>query len=251
MGCAKNSHTSTSPSAGSHNGTQTGTLALSSTTVQKGQPLMASLSGGTTTSIKWSVSTLAEFAHIAPAGNKAMILFAKGGTYRVTAAALGSDSAITDTSWATVTVTDSVYTPPPSPYPDTTASFAGDQITFTPEVDSVNNLFLLAQTKRSYGCSSTIIDGAQIGAMGQGGIKVNFYEVVSNGTGTCNGVENPASAYIFLGNTGQWPNGTYPFSVVLSGTTYTGTLSISGTDYTFTWNYSSGVLISPLDVKKK
>jgi hypothetical protein len=250
MGCAKNNHSNTNPSAGSHNGTQTGTLTLSSTTIQKGQPLMASLSGGTTTSVKWSVSALSEFAHIAPAGNKAMILFAKGGTYRVTAAALGADSAVTDTSWAVVTVTDTVYQPVPSPYPDTT-SFAGDQIAFTPQVDPSNNLFLFAQTGHSYGCSSSMIFRTQIGANGQGSVALSFLEVVSNGTGSCNGVENPASAYIFLGNTSQWVNGVYPFSVVLNGTTYTGTLTVSSTDYTFTWNYSSGILISPLEVKKK
>ena len=178
-----------------------------------------------------------------------MILFARPGTYRVTASSLGADSSATDSSWGTISVTDTVYQPVPPPAYDTT-TLAGDQITITPSVDSNANLFLLAQTKNSYGCASTLIYEMSAGGTGGGGIGLTFYEVVSNGTGPCNGVQNPASAFLFPGATSTWPIGTYPVTARLNGITYTGTLTITNTTYTFSWNYSSGVLISPLQLNK-
>ncbi|GGA98098.1 hypothetical protein [Puia dinghuensis] len=231
----------------SYTGTRTGTVVFSHNSLQKGQPLVVSLSGGSSASIKWTVDANPATVHIEPSKGQATILFARPGSFRVTATSVGADNSVQDSSWKVIHVCDTVYQPVPTP--DTT-SLAGDQITITPSVDSIGNLLLLAQTKNSYGCSSSLVWGLSVGPNGEGGIGMNFYEVISNGTGTCNGVQNPASVYLFPGATGKWANGTYPMTAWMNGITYSGTLTITNTSYSFSWSYSSGVLISPLQINK-
>jgi hypothetical protein len=182
------------------------------------------------------------------AKGQATILFAQPGTYRITATALAADSSGVDSTSGTVTVSDTVYTPPASA---DTSSLSGDQITLKPLVDSNGNLILLAQTTRSYGCSSSIVYGITSGPTGATGLGINFTEVISSGTGDCNGAQNPASAYLFPNyGTLQWANGSWPLTVTLSGVTYSGLLTVTNSGYSFSWSYTSGVIISPLQINK-
>lgn len=244
LSCSKNA--SKSPTS---KGAAYGTLSLSQTAVQRGQPLIASLPSGTTASaVKWSVSTNTP-THITAANGQALMLFSSTGTYAIKAIYATSDSSYADTAVGTISVQDSSYTPPPPTNLDT-SSLAGDQIKLTPSFDSAGNLLFMGQTRDSYGCAPylvSLIYGPVSGSNGQ--LMLNFYEVISNSTGTCNGIENPAVAFLFT-NTGVWSDGTYPIVVNFGGAAYTGSLTIAGKNYSFSWGYSSGVVISPLQINK-
>ena len=242
ISCNKNAAKSP-PSKGS----STGALSLSQPQVSKGQPLIASLpSGVTAAAVKWSVNTQTP-THITQADGQALILFSGTGTYRITAVYGAADSSYSDTAAGSVAVTDSTYSPP-APTNLDTSSLAGDQITLTPSFDSLGNLLFTAQTGGSYGCAPYLLSLLYDWPVA-GGMTLNFYEVISNSTGTCNGINNPATAFLFT-STANWPDGAYPVKVNLGTNSYTGSLTIAGASYSFNWNYSSGVVISPLQLNR-
>jgi hypothetical protein len=45
-------------------------------------------------------------------------------------------------------------------------------------------------------------------------------------------------------------NGSYPLTVTLNDTTYTGSIAISTASVTFNWNYTKGVLITPKQIAR-
>ncbi|HVS97038.1 MAG TPA: hypothetical protein VHE54_11160 [Puia sp.] len=234
-------------------------LSLSSASVQKGQPMVASLpSGVAALSVRWSISPSAA-VHVTPGKGQAMVLFANPGQYKVTAY-YGSDSTASgDSSTGVVYVADSVYVPPPPPSGDT-LSLAGDQILIAPVADSAGNLVLLVRSVNSGPCFPSFVYTEEIGPNVPGPITITLHEVVSGSVGDCNGALNPATSYIFLNpqqNT-KLPNGTYPFQVNVnripfqnaSNTSYQGTLVVTDTGDSFTWPYSSGVTIAPLQISR-
>lgn len=236
---------------GSSTGTYTGALDVSATRIQKGQPLIATLHPTGNYPIRWSSPDRSNMSHVTPAGTQAMYIFEQAGYYTVRAAALDVvlDSAELDNSFVNVFVSDSVYQPV-GPAQDT-LSLAGDQISLTPVLDSNSNLILLAQTRNTYGCFSSIVYTITTGSKGLGGLAIDFQEVVGNGSGGCHNAENPASSYLFSPlPMSKWADGNYPLSVLLNGATYTGTLTITDDAYAFSWGYTSGVTIPNLLIKK-
>ena len=232
--CTKSSSSSTFPKTG---------LTVSSSSLDKGQPLVVTAPSTVTGGVTWSVSP-STLTHVTPGNGQAVVLFGQPGTYQVTGAyALNGDSA---SSSATVTVSDSAYTPPVPVDWDTT-SLAGDVITLTPVIDSNAQLIFIAQTGKSYYFASTLIYGVTAGPAWVGGLNVSFYGLVTAGNGT-GGYQNPAVAYLFLDNLNKPADGTYPLTVSVSGTAYTGSITVSGGLYTFHWTYTTGVVISPLTV---
>jgi hypothetical protein len=227
-------------------------LTLSKTTVKRGEQLLASTNLSETGSkIKWTVYPSGS-SNISSANKEAAAIFALAGTYHITASYYSpSDTSVAyDSSSSPITVTDSFYTPTSNGMNVDTASLAGDQITLIPVMASDSVVVMLAQTRNLYNCTPYLT------AYGAGG---NFYsnysllfdfksgEVVE-GTGDCNGAKNPAIAYIFFNPAA---NGTYNFSAFLNGVTYQGSVTVTNTDYTFSWNYTSGIIISPLQIKKQ
>jgi hypothetical protein len=69
---------------------------------------------------------------------------------------------------------------------------------------------------------------------------------VVEGSG-CNGAKNHAFLYLFYA---PLNNGTFTISAELNSITYQGSLTVTDTDYIFTWNYSSGIMITPLQIKR-
>lgn len=234
----------------SHTGVIAGRLDVSLTRVQLGQPLIATLHPTAVFPIRWSAQR-PSMSHVTPADRQAMFLFEQPGYYYIMADALGIDIAsVTDSSYVTIYVTDTIYKPT-GPAQDT-LSLTGDQVSLTPTLDSNANLILLAQTKNTYGCLPNLVYSISTGSNGTGGISILFQEVVSNGPGNCTEVMNPASAYVFPPSpTSQWPDGSYPLSVSLNGVVYTGTLTITDKSYSVSWNYTSGVTFSSTQINKK
>jgi hypothetical protein len=241
--CTKNGSNNKGPGGSTY-----ATLSLSQSLVQKGQPLIASLPAGTNAaSVRWSVDTKTP-THITVANGQAQIMFSSSGSYRITAAYSGTDSSHSDTAVGTVAVGDTTYTPAPPTDLDT-SSLAGDHLTLTPAFDSLGNLIFIAQTRDSYGCAPYLLSLLYEDPGTGGLLTLNFYEVISNSTGNCNGIANPATSFLFT-NTAVWPDGTYPIKVNFSTNSFTGSVTIAGGSYSFTWNDSSAVTISPMQLNR-
>jgi hypothetical protein len=240
FGCSKSvQNANTTP-------TQRGALTASDATVAQNQPLTvtAPASAASADTIVWSVSPAA-YAVITSNKTQATVTFSKSGSYVVTATySLGSDNVVDSVG---VTCNDSVYTPPPAPVYDTVA-FSGDQLNITPTVDDTTyELDLQVKSSKMYACFPTMIYSDT--SSWAGGLSFTFYSVVQGSTAAC-GTTNPATAYFALNNPQAPADGTYPLAITFEGQTYTGSITVSDQYYTFNWTYTSGVVISPLQVAK-
>ena len=226
-------------------------MTLSEAVVKRGQPIVASASQGISSNftVRWTV-TPSTAAYITPANDQAMLLIATPGTYRVTATDAGPDSVIHDSSSATVTVTDGVYTPDQNSFD--TLSLAGDKVTLMPVADSDSTFAFLAKSEKSYDCFPNFIYSIDEDLNGGSGIAIRFFDVVSGAVnGNCNGTKNPAASLLFTGVGGRLSVGNYPLSVMINNMVYHGSVAVTNTDYIFTWNDESEVIISPKLIKKK
>jgi hypothetical protein len=223
---------------------QTGKLVASSTKIDINQPDTLLLSGAKTTdTVHWSVSPSGADSLITK-NNVALIFFKKAGVYTVQAI----DQPMSPAS-ISITVADSVYKPAITyNYPQLT----GDQITLVPHfynnpaADS-SYLSFVAQTKNSY-CGTSKLLVADSLVNNSYGIRFLYVEQPS----PCIIGQSPIAAVInFTQNPAvAIPNGTFPLSVTLNGTTYTGSIVATSSTITFNWNYTSGVLIAPMQISR-
>jgi hypothetical protein len=242
LSCKKNSNSSVNKPI----------LTLSKSSVKKGEPLVVSSNEVRANSfIKWSVIPFSPNTWISPAGNKSVILFSNQGSYSITANYFSDSLAVTpyDSSSSPVTVSDSIYN-------DTVAHcnsilevpiLVGDQLILTPISYSDTGLVLLAHTVDIYdnyypslnyttGTDSTV------------GYEFDFGTILEYPCGNWTSAPTPATTSLaFHGLT----SGTQDLTIVLNGAVYRGTLTVSSTECSFSWNYSSGVIISPLAIQKQ
>src|SRR5580765_3146455 len=102
-------------------------LTVSESTIKRGQPLVAATPQGfSSNNLTWRVNPSTS-THISSSNDQAMILVASPGTYQVVAVDAASGG--NDSSTATITVTDEVYTPVTTNFD--TVSLAGDKVTLT------------------------------------------------------------------------------------------------------------------------
>ena len=243
VACTKNSVSSSDKS----------TLTLSKASVKLGEPLFATTnaSSGSGVVTRWSVKPAVN-NWISSANNKSVIVFSNPGTYVVTASYF-SDSTTSvplDSSYSPVTVTDSVYNTNDSTIHCGAAQSisinSGDLITLTPlPYTSDTGLVLIAHTQDLYGNQYPYLSYAFTEDM-MGGYHIDFTGVTTYPCGYTTDGATPASS-VFSFNSAS---GTHDIIITVNGTTYTGTLVVTDTSYTFTWNYASGVIISPLQIQK-
>ena len=243
--CVKNS-----ASTGYTGSTNSSKLVLSKSVVERGEPLLASTTKPDANAIiRWSVYPENKTV-ILPTNNQAAIFINNPGSHQVKANYyLPSDTTIAyDSSNSTITVIDSTYTPPPIGSDFDTASLAGDQLTLIPTSSMDSGLVILVKTNRLYNCYPylTAYGGMRGSGISSLGFDFSSAEVVE-GKGDCAGIKNPAYAYMPLN---ELATGIYTINAYLNDTSYQGSLTVTDTDYTFTWNYSSGIIISPLHVKR-
>jgi hypothetical protein len=241
-GCVKNSGSI------QYTGTKTNSdLTLSKSNLKRGEQLMASTNQPNPNAIvKWttypSINTV-----VLPANNQAAAIFALAGSYRITASYYNaSDTTIAyDSSSAPVTVNDSINLTTPVPDGLDSVSLAGDQLILSP-VSASDSIFIMSvQTVNLYNCTPFLAAYSFDGLNGNSLLLYSEGEVVE-GSG-CNGAKNHAVSYLFYSPLNK---GTYIISAVLNSITYQGSLTVTDTDYIFTWNYSSGIIISPLQIKR-
>jgi len=239
--CVKNSGTV------HYTGTPSNTdLTLSKSNLKRGEQLIASTNQSNPNAIvKWttypSVNTV-----VSPANNQAAAIFAQPGVYHITASYYNLSDTTTayDSSSAPVTVNDSIVTTPVADGFDS-LSLSGDQLVLSP-VSASDSIFIMSvQTVNLYNCTPFLAAYSFDGLNGSSLLLYKDGEVVE-GSG-CNGAKNHAVSYLFYS---PLNNGVYNISAVLNSVTYQGSLTVTDTDYTFVWPYTSGITISPLQVKK-
>lgn len=221
-------------------------LSLSKTSIMRGEPLQANASTLTNTSfIKWTV-TPAQGNLVSAAKNNSTILFSTSGSYKVTASYYAdSGSAPIDSVSSPIVVVDSVYVPPVDTESDT-LSLAGDQLILTPQALYDSGFVFEVRTLNTYNCIPYFI-GYYNGFDGHT-IAAGFDYVSNHINNDCGGAMNHAGVYLFYGLVAD---GDYVIDIEFNHTHYQGSVHINGPTYTFTWPYTSGVTMSPLQIQKQ
>jgi hypothetical protein len=221
---------------------QAGPLVASSYKPQIMQPDSLYLSGTTSgDSLVWSVTPPGADSLIVK-NNTALVFFKKAGVYQVTVSSKNSLPAK-----VTINVSDSVYHPPVG-YVYT--PLTGDQLTLIPHYVAGGDstyLSFLVETKNSY-CTSSKLQATD--SLKNNTYGINFVRVIQ--PNPCATGDGPLAAYInFTANQpAALTNGTYPLSITLNGIIYTGSIVVSTNTISFSWNYTSGVLISPTQISR-
>jgi hypothetical protein len=241
MACKKDS------SAGG-GGTTNDMITLSKSTVKIEEPLYASVNlPGGQTAVRWSVSP-ATNAWVSSSNGRSVILFSNAGHYTVTANYFSDSTNATpyDSSSLPVTVSDSLYADSTA-YCDVIVNVpiaSDDQILLTPLPNADTGLVLLAHTTKTY-VNSPILANVQP-EIQDGNYAYTFENVLEY---PCYGNNAPAPAATEL-YFGALLNGTHALTLTLNGVVYQGSILVTDHDFTFTWNYTSGITMSPLHINK-
>ncbi|WP_184543399.1 hypothetical protein [Mucilaginibacter sp. FT3.2] len=216
-----------------------GKIVASKTDLKINEADSLALAGASATdSVTWSITPSGSGVLIKQK-NLARVSFTKSGTYTVTAFKTGSVPA----SIQLKVSADSI------PSTSDTAKFvslAGDQITLSPGIsvsplkDSVGFDFN-ASTKNKY-CSNGLLKyNKSVSADYHFNIDFLYVQEPKVCTGT---TDIPMIVSPLRFNNRYLVNGTYPLTVTLNGTTYTGNVIITSTLVTFDWKYTTGVVMS-------
>jgi hypothetical protein len=239
ISCKKNTNSTTSSS-----------VSLSSSTVKRGEPLIAIANGlSSVSSVKWTVHPSTN-TWVSSQNNEASIIFADAGSYILTATYLtGADSAAYDSVSSPVQVTDSVYADSLKPVCNVVALVAFDSselVTLTPISYTDTGLVLLAHTQNQY-ANTPFISYLNPVLDFPGEYQFIFQGVVEH---PCNPSTGKAQAIGILSFSGLTP-GSSTVLISMLGATYQGTLTVTDASCTFSWNYSSRIIISPLQIVKQ
>jgi hypothetical protein len=224
-------------------------ITLSKSSIKRGEQLFATTNVENSNSIiRWTVKPSA-YVQLLPANSHTTAIFAFAGTYQITANYYSpSDTLVAyDSSNAPIVVTDSIFTPPLIGSNTDSVTLEGDQITLSPIAASDSGLVMSAETSNLYNCSAYITAYGWEQGQSSLGFLFNSAEAVES-SGDCDGLRNPAIGYLFFT---PLSNGTYSLSGNFNQLNYQGSLIVTDIDYTFTWNYTSGIIISPLRIPKK
>jgi len=221
--------------------------------VKKGEPFTVSIPTlDPNTIIKWAIRPT-DSTVLIPYGNDLIINISLAGTYLLTANFYTATDTVTayDSTNSTIIVSDSLYVPPVASDYDT-VPLAGQDITIVPVYNS-GTLQFIVQTANKYNCTSYITSAATFWQYTLTPETLNFYfdsARVAISKADCGGVKNPATITF---SALPISNGSHPINAVLTQNPqryFEGTVVITDSNYTFNWNYSSGITISPLQIKR-
>lgn len=224
-------------------------VSLSKSTIKRGEPLVASvqLTAASNPVVRWTVNPGAN-SILSSSAATSTILFSNSGRYTITANYYADSAASRpyDSSSSPVSVNDSIYT-------DTMVAHcnaliyapvaSGDLLTLMPIYNKDTGLIFVALTQKTYPDvpSIEVVSSGTAGSFHFTIKGITEYPCVFN---TSPGI---ATGVLSLGNP---PNGTYPVSIDLGNTTYSGTMNVSATTISFNWNYTAGIVIAPSQVNK-
>jgi hypothetical protein len=225
-------------------------LVATSASVKTGQLDSLELVGAAATdSVKWAVSPMTGLAGIIYSGKHAVVNFNQAGSYTITATLNNATPYST-----TINVTQA-----PAPPVDTTRTTAihvplsGDQIVMTahysksPNSDSAY-VYFAAQTTKFYYCLNSSLT-YNVALNNTSGFTLNIVDVLKPATKDCQvgstRLTIPVIPFKQSLQNSYLPVGTFPLTVTLNGTTYTGNVTVTATDININWTYTSGVTITP------
>jgi hypothetical protein len=220
---------------------------ISKSMIKRGEQVMATAAPlGATDIVKWSLKPGAN-GKVISSGKNATAIFATAGNYQIVADYYTAGDTLNPyvNSTAVVTVNDSVYQPVING--TDTVALHGGSILISPLLASDSGLIVSAQTSVIYNCSAYITAESWQAAPPQ----VNFWfdnALVVQDNPDCQGTTSPAISLLLLES---MPNGTFPVNAFYEGISYQGSLTVTDTDYTFSWGYTSGVIIWPLQIKRQ
>jgi hypothetical protein len=238
-GCKKNDRSTQSDSS----------VTVSKSLIKRGEQVFATAAPSNATDIvKWALKPGA-YDQVLPSGKSAIAIFAVAGNYQITASYYSAADTMTaySSSSAAVMVSDSIFQSPLIENGTDTLALQGGGLILSPLLASDSGLVVSAQTTNLYNCSAYITAESWQPAPPE----VNFWfdnaEVVENNS-NCNGAKSPAISLLFLA---AMPNGTFDVNAIYGNVTYHGTLTVTDSYYTFSWGYASGVVISPLQIRRQ
>ena len=247
--CVKN--TATIEYRGSYNKP---TVILPDSTIKKGESFVVSTTVPDSNSIiRWSIQP-SDSTSIIANGNQATVHISLAGTYLITANFYSPADPVNpyDSSHSTIVVKDSANKPPVPPVRDyDTLSLVGDQLIISPDFFLNGALFLTVTTTNVFACKSylSIYSTSQERPGPNSSFTMNFNSgIVAVSTSDCTGTSGPASNQIDIVDL---PIGVHPIFASLNQIDYQGSVNVTDSNYTFTWNYTSGITISPLQIKTK
>jgi hypothetical protein len=225
------------------------TLLLSKTTVKIGEPVYATLAGqAVNTNVAWS-SNSGGHIWLNTNTDSAVYVFTNAGTYTVKVNFQSHINGSNDSTDGNVVVTDSIYSDTSIVTCDVIAVknlTADDQIFLTPVDYSDTGLVFVAHSNNLYSHSPLLNSNGEI-HVSESGFEVDISSALIF---PCSGSPAPAPAFGLVALTGL-TNRTYTLSFKLNNFTYVGTMTVSDSNITFSWNYSSGVTISPLIIQRR
>jgi hypothetical protein len=230
-------------------------LTLSSSTIKRNQPLVASTNViSADLVVKWSVNSPASSAWLSSSGNRSVILFSNSGNYTVTASYFVDSTAAApyDSSSSPVIVTDSIYNDSSGQSVSCTTLEQvpisnDDQIFLTPVNYSDTGLAFIAHTQLTYGNQYPWLN-FETTPDTTSGYGFVFATVTENPCGNSTALPVAATG---IPSINPLTIGTHDFTVILNGNVYQGELEVTATSCTFIWNYTSGVTISPLTITRQ
>jgi len=241
--------------------------------IKSGEPVAFILNNNSssTSSVLWKViPTVGVYKSIN--GKKATFKFTIAGKYVISASdGLVNDSTVilidslpyTGTDTIHYAPKDSSFYPPYTPPVDssnyhngnvdtTIAFFKNDQINITPSLIDTGGIsygiLFQASTIKTYPSSAaTLVSTSIYDSSISNSIGINYQGVLLPYGTTFAGITTTATSANYLS---MWQDAKYNFRIVYNNITYTGSINKVNNTYTITWPYTSGVVISPLVLKK-
>jgi hypothetical protein len=206
-----------------------------------GQPItftLPSVSAGT--NVTWTATT--SKATISALGNTATISFHAAGNYVVNGTS-GATSASSN-----ITVDTINYFPLNG---STTVPFGtSEQLKITAKRNdssvTASGLTFTMETASSYSCKNSLLSFTA--SNGSGGTASYIITVIGIGIPLAGCTVGSSKASGSASTKVPLPVGSTTLAVLFNGTTYTGTIVKTGNAYSISWNYTSGVTISPLSL---
>jgi hypothetical protein len=224
-------------------------IMLSSKIANRGQQITAEVTGVVSSSkVRWTVQPAGRNI-LTSSGLRSLLQFLSAGSYTVTASVADSNSMTPhDSSSSPITITDSIQYPSPLDTANIdTTGLNGTQLHLQPIWADSGLAFVVSSDSIYRGLPYFCGDGGWVGINGGDslGLVFSMICILDPNSGSS---PNAATTLEVFGNL---PNGTHGFIFNFSGTLYKGVINVSDQTIYFTWNYSSGVTMSPLVVQKK
>jgi hypothetical protein len=222
-------------------------VTASKTTVNVNELDTLTVNGATASdSVKWNIRPESFVWVNYTKSNKRIIQFTQAGNYAVNVVANGN------TATAQITVKDATHQ---------TSGYTSIPITgnillmprfYKSQIGDTTYLAITAQTDKIFSCGNVILNYTY-GIDASNNFSIDFINAQQPPASQCAGNGTSlysAATYFTFAHNKPSANGTYQFNVTSNGKVYTGNVVFTDQTITFNWPYTSGVVISPLQISR-